>query len=552
MASTAGADAKSSQTSNHEDKMNHELDVTESTNHDLPARTMAEDERPGQTRDAQRDDPATVAASEELKHTTISDKIATVSRVQPLDVQQTTGEDKEMGDSGRASTPDTDPTDAQDEEMKERLASPKKKRGRDQEDDSKDLEDDAADEPGSSADGSVVNGSRTTRLEPEKKRPRDTSEDTTKATETTAEAKLQTAPADSAETETTKSEDKATNSSHKDSKTSETSSKPQTSPSGFASSGFASLAASSTSPFGSLGASKPSVFGGNTQAPSGFAALAASKPAESSTASVPSGFGALGAKPTTGFGFGTGATSGFGGLASGSVFGSKLGNGFAGGAGPKLSSFAAPVKETEVSGSKPIKAFGAPESDEEPDSDEDGDSEGGDGNEDEESGKVEADDKKKIRLTKVHIDDGEAGEATLLQMRAKVFAMDKVWKERGVGVLKINAPKSCVSFDENGAPIPGSFDASGLDDEDADPNAPKVPRLIMRQENTHRVVLNTIIVRAMAFSDKQPASSSAQILFTAFEGEKEPKPINILLKMSEANATLFRREIASIQRELES
>lgn len=91
-------------------------------------------------------------------------------------------------------------------------------------------------------------------------------------------------------------------------------------------------------------------------------------------------------------------------------------------------------------------------------------------------------------------------------------------------------PKSCVSYDENGQTLPGSFDASGLEDEDPDPNAPQVARLIMRQENTHRVILNTIIVRAMEFKPK-PSASTAQILFTAFEGDKEPKPINMLLKV---------------------
>ena len=91
-------------------------------------------------------------------------------------------------------------------------------------------------------------------------------------------------------------------------------------------------------------------------------------------------------------------------------------------------------------------------------------------------------------------------------------------------------PKSCAGFDENGQPVPGSFDASGLEEEDADPSAPQVARLIMRQENTHRVILNTIIVRAMEFKPK-PSTSSAQILFTAFEGDKEPKPINMLLKV---------------------
>lgn len=100
-----------------------------------------------------------------------------------------------------------------------------------------------------------------------------------------------------------------------------------------------------------------------------------------------------------------------------------------------------------------------------------------------------------------------------------------------MGTLKVNVPKSCAGFDENGIPIPGSFDASGLEEEDDDPNAPRVARLIMRQENTHRVILNTIIVRAMKFEDK-PSTSTAQIMFTAFEGGEEPKPINMLLKVS--------------------
>jgi hypothetical protein len=323
--------------------------------------------------------------------------------------------------------------------------------------------------------------------------------------------------------------------------------KPKTSTSAFASSGFASLANTSTSPFGSLGASKPSIFSAGAQpASSGFGALAG-KPSTFSSTTTASGFGALtGDKPASGFGFGSGTTSGFGGLSSGSVFGSKLGNGFAGGAGPKLSSFAAPGKENEIVGTKPAKAFGAPESDEDDGSD-DEDSEGGAGSDEDE---VFAEEKKKSKLHKgmitwfqlgmelltpflVHIDDGEAGEATLLQLRAKLFAIeskDAGWKERGVGTLKINVPKSCVSYDENGQPVPGSFDASGLEDEDADPNAPQVARLIMRQENTHRVILNTIIVRAMEFTPK-PATTTAQILFTAFEGDKEPKPISMLLKV---------------------
>ena len=76
-----------------------------------------------------------------------------------------------------------------------------------------------------------------------------------------------------------------------------------------------------------------------------------------------------------------------------------MGNGFAGGAGPKLSSFAAPTTDLNKDSAKPAKAFGAPESDDEEDSGEDD----GDGSADEsgeEFGKAATDEKKKIKPVK--------------------------------------------------------------------------------------------------------------------------------------------------------
>lgn len=178
--------------------------------------------------------------------------------------------------------------------------------------------------------------------------------------------------------------------------------KPQTSASAFASSGFASLATAS-SPFGSISSSTPSVFGGGASTkPSGFGALAAGSSGSTTTATTSSGFGALAGKPAGGFSFGgSGTSSGFGGLNTGSVFGSKLGNGFAGGSGPKLSSFAAtsgtPVIATT---SKPVKAFGAPESDEDAGSDDGGSDGGAGGSDDEESAPAAVEEKKKTKITK--------------------------------------------------------------------------------------------------------------------------------------------------------
>jgi hypothetical protein len=177
MSTTAAAAAVADPTSiSDQNKTRSQPDIE--SNHELPARTMAEDQRHDHT-NIQKEDPATVAASEELKHTSISDKATSNAQSDPTGVlaEVENEDDKRMEEMEKATTPEPEPTDAQDEEMRERLSSPKKKRGRDQDDDIKELEDDRGDEPGSSADGSVVNGGRTTRLGPEKKRPRDGSED---------------------------------------------------------------------------------------------------------------------------------------------------------------------------------------------------------------------------------------------------------------------------------------------------------------------------------------------------------------------------------------
>jgi len=151
---------------------------------------------------------------------------------------------------------------------------------------------------------------------------------------------------------------------------------PRTSASAFASSGFASMANSTTSPFGAVGASKPSVFGGGSSTTSGFGGLIGSKSPQQGSISSSGGFGALGnSKPSSGFGFGGTSTSGFGGLGGGgSVFGSALSNGFGGSSGPKLSSFATGGTAAPPT-AKPAKAFGAPDSDEEEQTDGDDDDE---------------------------------------------------------------------------------------------------------------------------------------------------------------------------------
>lgn len=135
-------------------------------------------------------------------------------------------------------------------------------------------------------------------------------------------------------------------------------------------------------------------------------------------------------------------------------------------------------------------------------------------------------------LCQVALNDGEAGEATVLAVRAKLYYLEKGvgWKERGSGMLKINVPESCISF-EDGNPVPGSFDASGMEgDGDEDEKGSKVVRLIMRQDSTHRMLLNTIVIPAIDFEEKT-SLKSVSVIFTAFEGD-DGKPVSLQARVS--------------------
>ncbi|CAK7231484.1 hypothetical protein SBRCBS47491_007945 [Sporothrix bragantina] len=544
-----------------------------------------------------REDAATKSAREDLKHTVISEK---------------TADSKDDGsDARRAATPE------QHDTLKEQISSPKKKRAHDELD--KDDEEAEAEgkkknkdeQAGDDTDGTskatstsaaaldAPNGSETRANEPEKKRLRD-----------------EESPTDASSGGVSKDDKPAT--------------------SAFASSGFAKLT-SSASPFGNLGGSsgaKPSLFGSSSGSASPFGAFsgttASTKPPAASTSpalsSAPTlSFGGSSASPFAGL-QGSGGPknvfgSGFGGAAAaggGSSFGGGFGSGFGGAAAASgggarsafgsglsssgLTSFAKPGETFKSD--KPARPFGAPDSDaaEESDDedsaaeeDENGDEhEGGAGDEDAGEAADDStaakggagDDKKKQRLQRVAVDDGEAGEATLLQVRARLYYLDKGlggWKERGAGMLKINVPEQCVEFDRDGSVIPASFDASTLGDDgdddaddegdeeaasqDADGKSengsktaakpktgaaahPKrnVVRLIMRQDSTHRVILNTAVLISTEFKERQTLKATT-VLFTAFEGS-DAKPVSMQAKMSIPNAKALIAALEGIQREL--
>lgn len=139
---------------------------------------------------------------------------------------------------------------------------------------------------------------------------------------------------------------------------------PQSSTSAFASSGFGALAGSSTSAFGALGQSKPlSSFASPATTPA--PGEETTKPAPSAFGSKPLGTSAFAATGSSGFGSGS---SGFG------TRGNGFGSGFGGLGGSKLTSFASSGTPGVIGSSKTgIKAFGAPEDDENKSDNEDND-----------------------------------------------------------------------------------------------------------------------------------------------------------------------------------
>ena len=299
---------------------------------------------------------------------------------------------------------------------------------------------------------------------------------------------------------------------------------PQKSSGTFAASGFGSLSSSSASAFGAIGKNSGGFGAGGgfaTGRMSPAAANAAEKETEKSTPANSMFGGALSQKSAfsaspaaaTGSAFGSSA-SGFGKLGQGSAFGSGAFGSLGGGSG--LSSFANGKPSSSLAGpSKATKAFGAPADDDD---------------EPEAVGEVEGDDsgiksplsqdsdKQDERFYEQDLETGEEDETTEYSCRAKLYNFavladgKKEWKERGLGVVRVNVKKD----------PPG--------EEDTRPSA----RLLMRAEGSHRVILNTAVKKEINFG--APDGGEPQGGYVYFMGAVDGKKTLELLQL---NASLL-------------
>lgn len=296
---------------------------------------------------------------------------------------------------------------------------------------------------------------------------------------------------------------------------------PTTSSSAFAASGFSSLSGKASG-FGVIGKSSGGFgagggFGSGINSPLPSAKSSSGDKSEDSkdSTSISTFGGALGQqsafsspKPAISMsGFGS-TNSGFGSLGQsnglgGSAFGSGASGlkGFGGGGG--LTSFAsAKPAAASTNSSKPLKAFGAPvDNDDEGENEDDGEDEHG-----AKSPLSKESDRQDERFYQQDVETGEEDELTEFSCRAKLYNFTEVtegkkeWKERGLGVLRLNVGKI-------------QHDAKDL--------RPKA-RLLMRADGSHRVILNTPVKKEIKFgTPKGEAPSNGYLYFMGTVDGKE-------------------------------
>lgn len=289
-----------------------------------------------------------------------------------------------------------------------------------------------------------------------------------------------------------------------------------------ASSPFASLSGTKSPPsgFGALSGSSASGFGAIGKATGGFGAGGSfASPSKADAPTKPESSSAFGGalgqqsvfsssspKPTASV---FASPAGFGAMSSGSAFGGgSSGFGSLGGGGG-LTSFATGKPSASLAGSsKPAKSFGAPPNDvEEGDDDEERDRDG-DGEDDAgfKSPLSQGEsDKQDERFYAQNLETGEEDERIEYSCRAKLYNFvtgpdgKKEWKERGLGIVKLNT--------SDGETEDGSLSA----------------RLLMRADGSHRVILNTPVKKELKFgaAGGGPPQSGLLLFMGAVEGQKD-------------------------------
>jgi Ran-binding protein 3 len=132
------------------------------------------------------------------------------------------------------------------------------------------------------------------------------------------------------------------------------------------------------------------------------------------------------------------------------------------------------------------------------------------------------------------VETGEEGETTIFSCRAKLFYFDKqekAWKERGIGLFKLNATATETendydrwsrSSDDSEGEVANNSTSKNVENK-------RKARLLMRADGVFRVILNVPVFKGMKVGDEKGNSPTGRMVsFTALE---DGKAVPLLVKV---------------------
>lgn len=126
---------------------------------------------------------------------------------------------------------------------------------------------------------------------------------------------------------------------------------------------------------------------------------------------------------------------------------------------------------------------------------------------------------------------GEEEEDTIFTCRAKLYHFEKEWKERGVGVFKINIryERKALGDTSEDEKNEGEKDVEAGEKDDFS-TVERKARIIMRTDGVHRLVLNTPVFKDMnvgTHDGKEPTGRTMHLT-----GLEEGKPTGYQIKVT--------------------
>ena len=135
------------------------------------------------------------------------------------------------------------------------------------------------------------------------------------------------------------------------------------------------------------------------------------------------------------------------------------------------------------------------------------------------------------------VETGEEEEETVFQARAKLFHYeDRAWKERGVGVFKINVRYESTSMGE-------SEESKDEDQQDLEnghfSSTERRGRMIMRTDGVHKVIFNSPIFKEMNIGSQDGSEPNGRTMLLTGLEDRKPRGFQIRVCLFQRNSSVY-------------